>query len=33
MKTDNKLYWKTATEPAENIKVRLVLATYAVDTN
>lgn len=28
MKTDNKLYWKTATEPVENIVVRLVLATY-----
>lgn len=33
MKTDNKLYWKTATEPAENIKVRLVLATYADNGN
>ena len=33
MKTDNKLYWKTATEPAENIEVRLVLATYADNGN
>lgn len=33
MKTDNKLYWKTATEPVENIMVRLVLATYADNDN
>lgn len=33
MKTDNKLYWKTATEPVENIVVRLVLATYADNDN
>lgn len=33
MKTDNKLYWKTATEPSENIEVRLVLATYADNGN
>ena len=32
MKKDNKLYWKTATEPVENIVVRLVLATYAIMT-
>lgn len=33
MKKDNKLYWKTATEPVENIVVRLVLATYADNDN
>ncbi|GKH13624.1 DUF4313 domain-containing protein [Bacteroides uniformis] len=33
MKTDNKLYWKTATEPVENIVVRLVLDIYADNDN
>lgn len=33
MDTSNKLYWKTATEPADNIEVRLVLDNYADNDN
>ena len=33
MDTSNKLYWKTATEPADNIEVRLILDNYANNDN
>lgn len=33
MDTSNKLYWKTATEPADNIEVRLILDSYADNDN
>ncbi len=33
MGTNNKLYWKTATEPTENIEVRLILNCYTDNDN
>lgn len=33
MNKSNRLYWKTATEPAEHIEVRLVLNSYADNDN